>query len=261
MELTKATVVSPALSLARPFMASWLPNWMPRRLPACTTRVRLASSPPFFKSYESAKEIPLMEKIVSLCKRRGFIFQSSEIYGGINGFWDYGPLGAELKRNLRDTWWRAMSKTPAPSTPKTARSSASQGLQPHVQDLRRRDGEDESSVTYLRPETAQAMFVAVQERARQLARRKSRSALRRSARRFATRSTPRNFTFRSREFEQMELEFFIASPTKPSPAARLRRAVERRRRPFRAAAKLGLGDVAPLLGRAAHGLLRGHRPL
>jgi len=50
----------------------------------------------------------LMEKIVSLCKRRGFIFQSSEIYGGINGFWDYGPLGADLKRNVRDAWWRTM---------------------------------------------------------------------------------------------------------------------------------------------------------
>ncbi len=49
-----------------------------------------------------------MEKIVSLCKRRGFIFQSSEIYGGINGFWDYGPLGAELKRNVKDAWWRTM---------------------------------------------------------------------------------------------------------------------------------------------------------
>ncbi len=51
-----------------------------------------------------------MEKIVSLAKRRGFIFQSSEIYGGIGGFWDYGPLGAELKRNLRETWWRAMTR-------------------------------------------------------------------------------------------------------------------------------------------------------
>src|SRR5215217_7715325 len=50
----------------------------------------------------------LMEKIVSLCKRRGFIFPSSEIYGGINGFWDYGPLGAELKRNVKDAWWRAI---------------------------------------------------------------------------------------------------------------------------------------------------------
>jgi Glycyl-tRNA synthetase (class II) len=47
-----------------------------------------------------------MEKIVSLCKRRGFVFQSSEIYGGLNGFWDYGPLGVELKRNLKDFWWQ-----------------------------------------------------------------------------------------------------------------------------------------------------------
>jgi glycyl-tRNA synthetase len=57
-----------------------------------------------------AKTGDQMEKIVSLCKRRGFIFQSSEIYGGINGFWDYGPLGAELKRNLRDAWWHAMMR-------------------------------------------------------------------------------------------------------------------------------------------------------
>ena len=55
------------------------------------------------------KQNELMEKIVSLCKRRGFIFQSSEIYGGINGFWDYGPLGAELKRNLKEAWWREMT--------------------------------------------------------------------------------------------------------------------------------------------------------
>ena len=47
-----------------------------------------------------------MEEIVSLCRRRGFIFQSSEIYGGINGFWDYGPLGTELKRNLKNAWWQ-----------------------------------------------------------------------------------------------------------------------------------------------------------
>ncbi len=54
----------------------------------------------------------LMEKLVSLCKRRGFIFQSSEIYGGINGFWDYGPLGVELKNNLRDAWWDVMVRNP-----------------------------------------------------------------------------------------------------------------------------------------------------
>src|SRR6202012_5650481 len=51
-----------------------------------------------------------MEKIVALCKRRGFIFQSSEIYGGLNGAWDYGPLGVELKRNLKDYWWRCMTQ-------------------------------------------------------------------------------------------------------------------------------------------------------
>src|SRR5437899_4510055 len=57
-----------------------------------------------------AKSSEVMEKIVSLCKRRGFIFQSSEIYGGLNGFWDYGPLGAELKRNIKDSWWRTMTQ-------------------------------------------------------------------------------------------------------------------------------------------------------
>ncbi len=49
-----------------------------------------------------------MEKLVSLCKRRGFLFQSSEIYGGMNGFWDYGPLGVELKRNIKEAWWQDM---------------------------------------------------------------------------------------------------------------------------------------------------------
>ncbi|HQR07344.1 MAG TPA: glycine--tRNA ligase [Gemmatales bacterium] len=55
-----------------------------------------------------------MEKIVSLCKRKGFIFQASEIYGGINGFWDYGPLGVELKRNIKDAWWNDMVRNPPP---------------------------------------------------------------------------------------------------------------------------------------------------
>jgi glycyl-tRNA synthetase len=49
-----------------------------------------------------------MDQLVALCKRRGFLFQSSEIYGGLNGFWDYGPLGVELKRNIREAWWRDM---------------------------------------------------------------------------------------------------------------------------------------------------------
>ncbi len=55
-----------------------------------------------------------MERIVALCKRRGFIFQSSEIYGGIGGFWDYGPLGTELKRNIKDAWWNDMVRNPPP---------------------------------------------------------------------------------------------------------------------------------------------------
>jgi glycyl-tRNA synthetase len=58
---------------------------------------------------EPKENLP-MEKIVSLCKRRGFVFQSSEIYGGLNGFWDYGPLGAELKRNVKELWWQAMTR-------------------------------------------------------------------------------------------------------------------------------------------------------
>src|SRR6266404_3953744 len=57
---------------------------------------------------DSKTDAQRMEKIVSLCKRRGFIFQSSEIYGGLNGLWDYGSLGVELKRNLKNYWWRLM---------------------------------------------------------------------------------------------------------------------------------------------------------
>src|SRR4051794_24804991 len=59
--------------------------------------------PPFFRGNLTTMD---MDKLVSLCKRRGFIFPSSEIYGGINGFWDYGPLGVELKRNIKEAWWR-----------------------------------------------------------------------------------------------------------------------------------------------------------
>jgi glycyl-tRNA synthetase len=55
-----------------------------------------------------------MEKLVALCRRKGFIFQSSEIYGGINGFWDYGPLGVELKKNIKDAWWQDMVRNPPP---------------------------------------------------------------------------------------------------------------------------------------------------
>jgi len=69
---------------------------MPNRFMSATNDAETTSTEPRFS----------MEKIVSLCKRRGFIFQSAEIYGGLNGCWDYGPLGTELKRNLKDYWWR-----------------------------------------------------------------------------------------------------------------------------------------------------------
>ena len=55
-----------------------------------------------------------MDKLVALCRKRGFIFQSSEIYGGISGFWDYGPLGVELKKNVKDAWWQDMVRNPPP---------------------------------------------------------------------------------------------------------------------------------------------------
>jgi len=75
--------------------------------------LRLDTAVPFEKTARpmaDANTGELMEKIVALCKRRGFIFQSSEIYGGLNGFWDYGPLGAELKRNIKNCWWRDMTQ-------------------------------------------------------------------------------------------------------------------------------------------------------
>src|SRR3954467_12867523 len=81
-----------------------------------------------------------MEKLVALCRRRGFLFQSSEIYGGLNGFWDYGPLGVELKRNIKEAWWRDMItghnelvKSPgAPSTHEMVGLDASIIMHPQV---------------------------------------------------------------------------------------------------------------------------------
>jgi glycyl-tRNA synthetase len=67
-----------------------------------------AARRPYQSAMNTSTDQQRMEKIVSLCKRRGFIFQSSEIYGGLNGCWDYGPLGVELKRNVKDYWWRVM---------------------------------------------------------------------------------------------------------------------------------------------------------
>ena len=204
----------------------------------------------------------LMEKVVSLCKRRGFIFQSSEIYGGINGFWDYGPLGAELKRNLRDAWWRAMTREREdvlgldatiimhPTIWKASghvdtfcdmmvdcKKCKGRFRADHIGDIAcpekpskcvgECDGEKteprpfwpifkthtgpletEDNVAYLRPETAQAIFAQFKN-VLDTSRQKVPFGVCQIGKAFRNEITPKNFTFRSREFEQMELEFFI----------------------------------------------------
>jgi glycyl-tRNA synthetase len=268
-----------------------------------------------------AKENLLMEKIVSLCKRRGFIFQSSEIYGGINGFWDFGPLGAELKRNVKELWWTAMTRlrddvvgleatiimspqiwkasghvdtfsdpmcdclltkkrfradqiepqsgqvfhfSGAKDTasgkesiepfsvlllsgkpPESARNVASQfyasrGINQAVLIGERAEKVENSTrfnpengaqltdprpfnlmlqtyvgpiqsdenIAYLRPETAQAIFAQFKN-VHETSRQKVPFGIGQIGKAFRNEVTPRNFIFRSREFEQMELEFFI----------------------------------------------------
>jgi glycyl-tRNA synthetase len=267
------------------------------------------------------KTSELMEKIVSLCKRRGFIFQSSEIYGGLNGFWDYGPLGAELKRNIKECWWRSMTQlrddvvgldasiimhpkiweasghtstfsdlmvdclltkkrfradqvepqsgtayfytgatdgTGAKESKDTfsvliatgkhaeyARKVAKQFYQQRgldnpallgerteeVKDSTRYNPENggllteprpfnlmlktyvgpvesEDNKSYLRPETAQAIFVQFKN-VLDVSRQRVPFGVCQIGKAFRNEINPRNFTFRSREFEQMELEFFI----------------------------------------------------
>ncbi|MGA8657610.1 MAG: glycine--tRNA ligase [Chthoniobacterales bacterium] len=199
-----------------------------------------------------------MEKIVSLCKRRGFIFQTSEIYGGLNGFWDYGPLGTELKRNLKEFWWRRMVRERDDvvglegailmnrqvwvasgheatfSDPmvdcrtckarfrgdqlveKNGKSrcpvcGGSDLTEPRAFNLMFKTyvgaTEDESALTYLRPETAQAIFVQFKN-VLETSRQKLPFGIAQIGKAFRNEINPRNFTFRSREFEQMELEYF-----------------------------------------------------
>ena len=247
-----------------------------------------------------------MEKIVSLCKRRGFIFQSSEIYGGLNGLWDYGPLGVELKRNLKNYWWRVtvherdnvvgmdgsiltapavlkasghvegfsdpmidcrsckarlradqiinkkgekqcpvcggkdlteprafnlMFKTRVgPVDPRwsgtaifpvslqgaTGPAGPSQPTQPSTMTAGTTivpasgpvvSADDETAIAYLRPETAQSIFVQFKN-ILDVSRKKLPFGIAQIGKAFRNEINPRNFTFRSREFEQMELEYF-----------------------------------------------------
>ena len=201
-----------------------------------------------------------MERIVSLCKRRGFIFHSSEIYGGLNGVWDFGPLGTELKRNLKDYWWRTMvrerddvvgldgsiithravlkasghedtfsdpmvdcrtCKARLRADQLAEKNGAKQCsncggkdlTEPRAFNLMLRTHlgatEDESSVAYLRPETAQSIFVQFKN-VLDTARKKLPFGIAQIGKAFRNEINPRNFIFRSREFEQMELEYFCA---------------------------------------------------
>ena len=210
------------------------------------------------KDNNQASHTKLMEKIVSLCKRRGFIFQSSEIYGGLNGSWDYGPMGVELKRNLKDYWWRKNVREredivgmdgsilmnrrvwQASGHEKTftdplvdcrtckARHRADQLPEKKGEKYCPKCGgrdltearmfnlmfktfvgasEDENSITYLRPETAQAMFVQFKN-VMETSRQKLPFGIAQIGKAFRNEINPRNFTFRSREFEQMEIEYF-----------------------------------------------------
>ncbi|MCK5213735.1 MAG: glycine--tRNA ligase [Candidatus Omnitrophica bacterium] len=198
-------------------------------------------------------EIVDMNKIVSLCKRRGFIFQSSEIYGGLASAWDYGPLGVELKRNVKAAWWKAVvhdrddvagldasilmhSETwrasghtenftdilvDCKSCKKRFREDHIDGKCPECGGKDFTDGrafnlmlkthlgavEDESSVAYLRPETAQGIFVNFKN-VIDSTRRKLPFGIAQIGKSFRNEITPGNFTFRTREFEQMEIEFF-----------------------------------------------------
>jgi glycyl-tRNA synthetase len=201
-----------------------------------------------------------MEKIVSLCKRRGFIFQAGEIYGGLNGVWDYGPLGAELKRNLKDYWWRktvqerddvlgmdgsiltmeqvlqSSGHVGGFSDPmvdcKTCkgrfRADSLEGFQckekPSVCPgqspkcelteprqfnlmLQTNFGATGEQIAYLRPETAQSIFCQYKN-VLDSNRVKLPFGIAQIGKSFRNEINPRNFTFRSREFEQMEIEYF-----------------------------------------------------
>jgi len=208
-----------------------------------------------------SKQVPEkvdMEKIVSLCRRRGFIFPSSEIYGGLSSCWDYGPLGVELKQNIKQAWWRAVVQERDDMVgldadilmhPQVWKASGhlkgftdplveckSCHLRWRVDDLKDNKCpscggelteprlfnlmfktfmgpiEDEASTVYLRPETAQGMFVNF-ENVVNTTRKRLPFGIAQMGKAFRNEITTGNFIFRSREFEQMEIEFFVKPET------------------------------------------------
>ena len=212
---------------------------------------------------EPADDVTL-DDVVSLCKRRGFIFQSSEIYGGLGSTYDYGHYGVLLKNNVKDEWWRAMIgerddivalDSAILQHPRTWEASGHlEGFTDPLIDCRackmrfradkledsscgrkpsKRPGDteacdltdarqfnlmfethmgavrDDASAVYLRPETAQGIFVNFKN-VLQFARRKPPFGIAQVGKSFRNEITPQNFIFRTREFEQMEMEFFVA---------------------------------------------------
>lgn len=219
----------------------------------------------------------IMDALTSLCKRRGFIFQTSDIYGGLNGFWDYGPLGAQLKKNIKDAWWHDMVQmnenivgldSAIIMHPRVWEASGHIGgfsdpmvdckackkrykadnlceeqgaeLIQEGKTFRLPDGiicpsckskdlteprafdlmfktfvgpvEDDSSIAYLRPETAQGIFAQFPNVVA-TSRQRVPFGIAQIGKAFRNEINPRNYTFRSREFEQMELEFFVEPGT------------------------------------------------
>lgn len=200
-----------------------------------------------------------MDQLVSLCKRRGFIFQNADIYGGLQGVYDFGPLGVELKNNLKAAWWRSMVyerddveglDAAVLTHPKVLRYSGHEATftdpltdckkcknrfrTDHIVDgkcpacgstdltpprqfnlmFKTTVGpiEDGENYAYLRPETAQAIFTQFRNIVDSTAR-KAPFGIAQIGKSFRNEITPRNFIFRVREFEQMELEFFVKPET------------------------------------------------
>ncbi len=206
----------------------------------------------------------LMDKLVSLCKRRGFVFQSSEIYGGLGSVWDYGPLGVELKKNVKDRWWAAMvharediegldaailmhprvweasghvagftdplvdckqcknrfraddpkiKGTPGqPDAQCPVCGTRGSLTEPRLFNLMFKTFmgpvEDSAAIVYLRPETAQGIYVNYLN-VLQSSRQRIPFGIAQIGKAFRNEITPGNFIFRTREFEQMEMQFFV----------------------------------------------------
>lgn len=204
-----------------------------------------------------------LQTLVSLAKRRGYMFQSSEIYGGLNSCWDYGPLGASFKMNVKSAWWKAMTRreeivgldaailmhptvwkasghVDGFSDPlvdcrecktrfradKAPKNEAGQMVCPNCKSTNITEPrnfnlmfkthmgpvEDEGSAVYLRPETAQGIYVNY-ENVQASMRKKIPFGIAQIGKSFRNEITPGNFVFRTREFEQMEMQFFVKPGT------------------------------------------------